>query len=93
MYLGKVVGPLWATAKEAGFSGRRLFVVQPVNISGESYGRAVVCADAVGASAGSLVYYCRGREASIPFLPDEVPTDATIVAIVDELHVGGTAEA
>ena len=27
--------------------------------------------------------YVRGREASVPFLPDEVPTDAAIVGIVD----------
>jgi microcompartment protein CcmK/EutM len=25
----------------------------------------------------------RGREAAFPFLPDEVPTDAAIVGIVD----------
>ena len=87
MYLGKVLGPVWATAKEAGLSGRRLFVVQPVNAAGHPHGRAVVCADAVGAAAGSLVYYSRGREASLPFLPEEVPTDTTIVAIVDELHL------
>jgi len=43
--------------------------------------------DSVGAGADELIYWCRGKESSFPFLPDEVPTDNTIVGIVDELHV------
>ena len=46
-----------------------------------------MCADCIGAGSGDLVYYCRGREASYAFLPREVPSDNTIVGIVDELHV------
>jgi microcompartment protein CcmK/EutM len=42
--------------------------------------------DSVGAGAGELVYFCGGKESSFPFLPAEVPTDRTIVAIVDEVH-------
>ena len=34
-----------------------------------------------------------GKEASFPFMPDEVPTDATIVGIVDELNVDRAAAA
>jgi microcompartment protein CcmK/EutM len=37
----------------------------------------------VGAGVTENVFYVRGREASVPFLPDEVPTDAAIVGIVD----------
>ena len=40
--------------------------------------------DSVGAGAGETVYVCRGKEASFAFLPDEVATEATVVAIVDE---------
>jgi microcompartment protein CcmK/EutM len=46
-----------------------------------------VCADSTGAGAGELVYWVRGREASMPFLPKQVPADATIVGIVDEVQV------
>ena len=42
---------------------------------------------AVGAGAGETVYWCRGREASFPFLPAEVPTEATIVGIVDMVNI------
>lgn len=50
-------------------------------------------ADCTGAGAGELVYWCRGRESTFPFLPDEVPADSTIVGIVDELTVKRTKEA
>jgi microcompartment protein CcmK/EutM len=36
---------------------------------------------------GETIYWCRGKEASFPFLPDEVPTEATIVGIVDEINL------
>jgi microcompartment protein CcmK/EutM len=47
-----------------------------------------VAVDSVGAGAGEDVFYVRGREAALPFLPREVPTDAAIVAIVDHWHRG-----
>jgi microcompartment protein CcmK/EutM len=48
-----------------------------------------VAIDSVGAGAGETVYWCRGREASFPFRPDEVPTEATIVGIVDMVNIPG----
>jgi carbon dioxide concentrating mechanism protein CcmL len=49
-------------------------------------GPCVVAIDAVGAGASETVYVCRGREAAFAFAGKEVPTEATIVAIVDEVQ-------
>jgi ethanolamine utilization protein EutN len=49
-------------------------------------GPAVVAVDSVGAGAGETVYVCRGREAAFAFKPAEVPTEASVVAIVDEIY-------
>lgn len=87
MFLGRVIGRLWATVKNPSFEGQRLLLVQPLTPELEPTGKPVVCADSAGAGAGELVYYCRGREASYAFLPREVPSDSTIVGIVDEVHV------
>jgi len=88
MQLGKVVGRVWSTVKNSGLGGQRLLIVQPVTPELEPVGRQIVCTDATGAAgAGEVIYWCRGRESSFAFLPVEVPTDTTIVAIVDELHV------
>jgi len=73
--------------KNPNFEGQRLLLVQPLTPELKSTGKPLVCADTTGAGAGELVYYCRGREASYAFLPREVPSDSTIVGIVDEVHV------
>jgi microcompartment protein CcmK/EutM len=90
MQLGRVVGRVWSTVKNPGLEAQRLLVVQPVRPDGAVSGKPLVCTDGTGAAgAGELVYWCRGREASFPFLPHEVPSDACIVGIVDELNVPG----
>ncbi len=74
--------------KDAKLTGRTLLVVQPLDGRGHDTGRALVAVDAVGAGVGEIIYWCRGKEASFPFLPDEVPTEAAIVGTVDEMHLG-----
>jgi microcompartment protein CcmK/EutM len=85
MYLGRVVGCVWSTVKDANLAGQRLLIVQPLTPQLEPAGKRLVCADCTGAGAGELVYWCKGKEASFPFLPAEVPTDTTIVGIVDSV--------
>lgn len=87
MQLGRVVGRLWSSVKNPGLDAQRLLLVQPVKTDLSAAGQVLVCTDCTGAGAGEVVYWVRGREASFPFQPEEVPTDATIVGIVDELHV------
>ena len=87
MYLGRVVGRVWSTVKDANLTGQRLLVVQPLTPEMKPTGRQIVVADCTGAGAGELVYWCRGKESSFPFLPTEVPTDTAIVGIVDSIHI------
>lgn len=87
MYLGRVVGRVWATVKNANLTGHRLLIVQPLTPELQDNGRPIVCTDWTGAGAGELIYWTRAREASFAFLPDEVVTDATIVGIVDRIWV------
>jgi len=87
MYLGRVVGCVVATMKDRNLLGQRLLIVQPLWPQLEPTGKRQVCADCTGAGAGELVYWCKGKEASFPFLPAEVPTDSTIVGIVDSVDL------
>jgi ethanolamine utilization protein EutN len=87
MVLGRVIGKVVATMKNASLHGQRLLIVQPIDRNGLDKGKALVALDSVGAGAGETVYWCRGKEASFPFLPVEVPTEATIVGIVDEVNI------
>lgn len=87
MYLGRVVGKLHATIKNEELDGQRFVIVQPVDGAQAASGAPIVCTDWAGAREGDLIWWCRGREASFPFSPMVVPTDATIVAIVDQLDL------
>jgi ethanolamine utilization protein EutN len=79
MYLGKVIGNVVCSVKNDVLDGRTLLLVRRL-----PSGSAVVAVDAVGAGVGETVYVCRGREAAYAFKPAEVPTEASVVAIVDE---------
>ena len=87
MFLGRVVGRVWSTMKDSSLTGQRLLIVQPLTPGGQPTGRRQICTDSTGAGAGETVYWCKGKESSFPFLPDEVPTDSTIVGIVDSVSL------
>jgi len=90
MYLGRVVGCVWATVKHPELVGQRMLVIQPLTPELQATGKRLVCLDATGAGAGEIVYYVKGKEASFPFLPAEPPADAAVVGIVDSVHVKRT---
>ena len=87
MYLGRVIGCVWATAKNQSMEGQRMLVIQPVTPELEPTGKPLVCTDWTGAGAGELIYWVRGREASHALRPAQVPTDTTVIAIVDQVNV------
>jgi len=83
VFLARITGSVVATVKDGALEGKKLLLVRPLDPSGQPQGRTLVALDAVGAGAGETVYCCRGKEASFPWLPDAMPTDAAIVGIVD----------
>ncbi len=84
MLLAKVVGTVVASRKDPGLQGVKLLVIQPLANDHKPQGKPLVALDSVGAGAAEEVFYVRGREAAFPFMPREVPSDATIIGIVDE---------
>jgi microcompartment protein CcmK/EutM len=83
MQLARVIGDIVATRKEPGYEGIKLLVIQPLSKDGQDSGRPLVAVDGVGAGVGERVFFVRGKEASFPFYPTEVPADAGIVGIID----------
>ena len=92
MQLAKVVGDVIATCKDPNLVGHKLLLVQLLRPNREPVGRTLVAVDSVGAGVGEDVFVVRGREASLPFLPDEVPTDLNIIGIVDHWSTDGQVE-
>ena len=88
MQLGRVIGTVVCTVKSDSLEGKKLMLVQPLDQRLKDKGRAIVALDSVGAGTGELVYWCRGKEASFPWPEQQVPTEASIVGIIDEVHLG-----
>ena len=91
MQLGRVVGCVWCTVKDGRLDGHRLLVVQPLTPDLQNTGKRLICADSTGAGSCELIYWAKSKEASFAFLPEEVPVDATVVGIVDSVHMGKKA--
>ena len=87
MQLARVIGDVVATRKDENLVGMKLLVLQPLAADGSRVGRTLVAVDAVGAGVGETVFFVRGKEASFPFHPVEVPADAGVVGIVDHWDV------
>ena len=88
MQLARVIGNVVSTIKNESLEARKLLIVQTLNADLKPIGKPMIALDSVGAGVGELVFWCRGKEASFPFKRENIPTDCTIVGIVDsEAHV------
>lgn len=89
MLLGKVVGTIVATRKESTLEGSKFLLVRGLDLEGQPTSTMVVAVDAVGAGVGEVVLYASGSSARQTEATKDRPVDATIMAIVDQLEVGG----
>jgi microcompartment protein CcmK/EutM len=89
MVLGRIIGTLVATRKEPTLEGLKLLVVRACDVDGTPTGGIAIAVDAVGAGIGEVVLYAAGSSARQTQVTQNRPVDATIMAIVDEVVVGG----
>jgi ethanolamine utilization protein EutN len=87
LFLGKVIGNVWATRKYEALHTFKLMFVQPVNGEKEEIGEPIIAVDTVGSGPGELIYYITASEAVIPLLVNMAPVDASIVGIVDTINL------
>jgi microcompartment protein CcmK/EutM len=89
MILGRVVGTVVATRKEPTMEGLKLLLVRPCEVDGTPTGAPIVAADAVGAGVGEVVLYAAGSSARQTEVTTNRPVDHTIMAVVDQVEMGG----
>ena len=87
MKLGRVQGKVWATAKDAKLNGATLYIMQPVNEKDEALGSPVIAVDTVGSRNGDLVYWVGGAEATFAYNDRQIPSDVTIVGLIDRIDI------
>ncbi|MFH2203790.1 MAG: EutN/CcmL family microcompartment protein [Elusimicrobiota bacterium] len=89
MLFARVVGNIVSTNKDEKLVGKKLLVVQPVELDDKAKGSPLVAVDAVGAGESELVLLVQGSSARQTALTEGHPVDCTIVAIVDYVEKGG----
>ncbi|MGA9364354.1 MAG: EutN/CcmL family microcompartment protein [Bacteroidota bacterium] len=88
MFLGKVVGTVWATRKDEQLVGMKLQIVKHVDLDYKLKDTFVVAVDTVQAGVGDVVLVATGSSARQTTVTKNKPIDAVIMAVVDKLDVG-----
>jgi ethanolamine utilization protein EutN len=89
MFLGRIEGKVWATIKEKRLVGLQLHIMQPVDEYGQAVGHPIVVVDTLGATEGDLVYWVNSTEASFVLGDPLIPSEASVVGLVERLDVEG----
>ncbi len=88
MLIARVVGELTATQKHPSHEGRKLLLVQPLNLDGTSRGDALVALDAVDAGIGDQVLVAtEGFSAMTSVGRPNSPIDASVIAFIDAIEL------
>ncbi len=88
MLIGRVIGDVVATQKAPSHVGRKILVVQPLNLDGSDRGDAVLALDAVDAGIGERVLvvtegFCAMTAVERP----NSPIDMAIVGVIDSVDL------
>lgn len=89
MLICRVVGNVVSTIKDEKLTGKKILIVREATTENELVGKPLAAIDTVDAGIGDLVLIAQGSSARQTTLTKETPTDAVIMAIIDELAVDG----
>ena len=93
MFLGRVVGEVWATKQVADLDGKRLLVIEALDERrepGADKVTPVVAADPLGAGVGEHVVVAFGKAARVACGGDgDYAFEAAVVGVVDDFDVPG----
>lgn len=87
MRLARVIGNVVCSAKETRLSGKKILLLQEIDDAGSASGEPLAALDAVGVGPGETVFFVTSKEASFPFDPDEIPTDACVLGVIDHINL------
>lgn len=93
MFLGKVVGQVWATKGVPDLRGKRLLIIEALDDMGDPGApkvTPVIAVDPVGADLGEHVMVAFGKAARVACGGDgDLAYEAAIVGIVDDVYAPG----
>jgi ethanolamine utilization protein EutN len=88
MLIGKVVGDVVATQKTSSHIGRKILIVQPLQLDGSNRGEAVLALDSVDAGVGDRVLLVtEGFSAMTAVGRPNSPIDMAVIGIIDTVDL------
>lgn len=86
MNIATVIGSLWATQKESSIEGMKMCVIQPLDQNRKPFGGPLIAIDPDNqCGRGEIVFYVESGDAADLYPNVSIPSDATIMGIVDSL--------
>jgi microcompartment protein CcmK/EutM len=87
--IGRVVGNVVSTHKNAKLEGAKLMLVQPLELDGTAKGAPLMAVDGVDAGIGDRVLLIQdGRSAQLVLGKGTAAVDAAIIGVVDAVELG-----
>jgi len=88
MLIARVLGEVVATHKHASHIGRKILMVQPVNLDGSDRGVAVLALDSADAGVGDRVLLTtEGYSAMTSVGRPDSPIDMAVVGVIDRIDL------
>ena len=88
MIIGRVVGNVVASQKQASHEGKKILLVQPLDLDGQPAGEVFVALDAVDAGVGDRVLAVQeGFSAMTSVGHVESPIDAAVIGVIDLVEI------
>jgi ethanolamine utilization protein EutN len=88
MLIARVIGDVVATQKAPSHHGRKILVVQPLNLDGSDRGQPVLALDSVDAGAGDRVLLvAEGFSAMTSVGRPNSPIDMAVIGVIDAIEL------
>lgn len=86
MLIARVIGDVVATQKAPSHQGRKILVVEPLNLDGSARGDALLALDAVDAGVGDRVLVVtEGWSAMTAVGRPQSPIDTAVIGVIDSV--------
>jgi ethanolamine utilization protein EutN len=90
MLIARVIGEIVSTQKHSSHEGRKVLLVQPLNLDGSNRGDAVVALDAIDAGVGDRVLLvAEGFSAMTSVERPQSPIDMAVIGYIDQIDLVG----
>jgi ethanolamine utilization protein EutN len=88
VFIARVVGDVVSTHKHGHLHAKKLLLVRRLDLDGKEEGAEIIALDVIGVGDGERVLVVQeGGSARAVFEDPEVPVQAVVVGVVDELQL------